>query len=308
MESIGLPTFQQFTQSAQLEDRRSDDHPGQFRQPLCLLYQSGMQQNQEFPSEHLSVAGNGWPQGRGSGFVSHNTMQHGPQMPASEAFENSPPNKLARFQFTMRPAASHAQPAAQYSAAASSSRVRLEDTIDPALIPLPDSKDADLRHGPTMAEATGHVASKKVAGSRHKGKQRAVSPEAPKSKQKKTAGTKRKQAANSDSDDEPKAKRGRPQGAGNYSVPDVDALLDLVETELPLGQRGWQRIHIRFKKWARKHRRPERALKSLETKYKQLVRTTKPTGNGVCPPAVERAHQIEDKISTRACQDCVEDS
>jgi len=65
-------------------------------------------------------------------------------------------------------------------------------------------------------------------------------------------------------------KRGRPHGAGNYTLDDVKALLDYTEAELPLGQRGWKVVHQNFSRWARRHSRPERALKSLETKYKQV--------------------------------------
>ena len=71
-------------------------------------------------------------------------------------------------------------------------------------------------------------------------------------------------------DDLPVAKRGRPHGAGNYSLDDIKALLDLTQAELPLGQRGWLSIKGHYSKWARKHNRPEREVKSLETKFKQV--------------------------------------
>ena len=64
--------------------------------------------------------------------------------------------------------------------------------------------------------------------------------------------------------------RGHPQGAGNYSQEDLKALLDAVQEELPLGQCGWQSIHAKYIKWARKRGHPKWARKSLETKYKQV--------------------------------------
>jgi hypothetical protein len=72
--------------------------------------------------------------------------------------------------------------------------------------------------------------------------------------------------------DEPQqgTKRGRPHGAGNYSSDDIKVLLDFVEEEIPLGQRGWKAIHQRFSKWAQRHRRPQRTVKSLDTKFKQV--------------------------------------
>ncbi|KIK32392.1 hypothetical protein CY34DRAFT_19082 [Suillus luteus UH-Slu-Lm8-n1] len=45
---------------------------------------------------------------------------------------------------------------------------------------------------------------------------------------------------------------------------------------------------------------PPRKAVSLETKFKQLVKTTKPTGVGVCPPDVSRAHHIDALINERA--------
>ncbi|KAH7919464.1 hypothetical protein BV22DRAFT_971252, partial [Leucogyrophana mollusca] len=111
-------------------------------------------------------------------------------------------------------------------------------------------------------------------------------------------GTKRK--APLDAEDKKPSKRGRPSGAGNYSHDDVMALLAFVEKELPIGQRGWQTVHTHYIKWARTHERPERSLKSLETKFKQLVKTTKPTGDAECPPEVERAHEVDYLINEKA--------
>ena len=65
-------------------------------------------------------------------------------------------------------------------------------------------------------------------------------------------------------------KRGRPRGAGNYRAADVSALLDFVDCELPLEQHGWKVVHHNYSRWALLHRRPERTMKSLEMKYKQV--------------------------------------
>ncbi|KAG1828588.1 hypothetical protein DFJ58DRAFT_849021 [Suillus subalutaceus] len=69
---------------------------------------------------------------------------------------------------------------------------------------------------------------------------------------------------------------------------DVNALLDMVQDELPLGQHGWQTVHLKYSQWAKVNHRPSRKITSLETKYKQLVKTTKPIGDGVCPPQTDR--------------------
>ncbi|KAF8234657.1 hypothetical protein L208DRAFT_1260660, partial [Tricholoma matsutake] len=101
---------------------------------------------------------------------------------------------------------------------------------------------------------------------------------------------------------------GRPQGAGNYLAADVSALLNFVDHELPLGQCGWKVVHCNYSCWALLHRCPERTMKSLEMKYKQLVKTPKPTGTAYCPPEVSRAHEIDDKINKRACTHDLNDS
>ena len=46
----------------------------------------------------------------------------------------------------------------------------LVPAIDPTLQPLPLGTDVDLSDPPTIAKAQGHKPSKKVAGSRQKGK------------------------------------------------------------------------------------------------------------------------------------------
>jgi len=50
-------------------------------------------------------------------------------------------------------------------------------------------------------------------------------------------------------------------------------LLDLVQSILPAGQRGWQKIQVRYNAWATKNGRPSRTVGSLETKFKQVSAT-----------------------------------
>ncbi|KAA1473662.1 hypothetical protein DENSPDRAFT_882210 [Dentipellis sp. KUC8613] len=214
-----------------------------------------------------------------------------------------------------RSAHTYPDPVASQPPVASSSRVHVEDhRLDPAQVPLPATHDDDLSEPAAIAHATGHAASTKVAGSRRKGKQPMTtsSQSRRKSKGKQRAedetpaqlrGTKRAQPDHPDDlddEDAPLPKRGRPASSRNYSFDDQEALLDLVAEELPLGQRGWARIEKAFAKWAKVKGRPVRKLTSLETKYKQLVKTKKPTGTGVCPPLVARAHSIEDLINEKA--------
>lgn len=66
------------------------------------------------------------------------------------------------------------------------------------------------------------------------------------------------------------SKRGHPSGASNYLAEDISVLLDYVEQELPLAQHGWNKVHHQLLKWAHSCGHPARAVKSLETKYKQV--------------------------------------
>ncbi|KAG2071762.1 hypothetical protein BDR04DRAFT_1117436 [Suillus decipiens] len=52
---------------------------------------------------------------------------------------------------------------------------------------------------------------------------------------------------------------------------DIKTLLDMVHQELPLGQHGWQAVHVRFCQWAKVNKWPEHKVSSLETKFKQHI-------------------------------------
>ncbi|KAI6101444.1 hypothetical protein EDD16DRAFT_1716654 [Pisolithus croceorrhizus] len=182
--------------------------------------------------------------------------------------------------------------------------------IDPALVPLPSSsQDADLIVPAVILQSQGQAASPKVAGACCPGKEktgrgtngRVLS----KGNRKENAGALMSKKQGCDvvdlnDEDEMKVRQGCPQGAGNYSSSDMNVLLDYVEEELLLGQRGWQSVTTKFNKWAVKYGRPERKVPSLEMKYKQLIKTPKPTGTGVCPPKVLWAHHIDDLINEQA--------
>ncbi|KAG2111028.1 hypothetical protein BD769DRAFT_1674438 [Suillus cothurnatus] len=106
--------------------------------------------------------------------------------------------------------------------------------LGPAQIPLPDSPDTDLcdpwrllelMDMRLLSELLAHVT---------------------------RLHPKRAHAAEGNEDD-PRAgaKRGWPSGSSNYSPADIQVLLDFVEDESPLGQKGWQMIHLKYSEWAR---------------------------------------------------------
>jgi hypothetical protein len=65
---------------------------------------------------------------------------------------------------------------------------------------------------------------------------------------------------------------GRRAGAGNYQEQDLKEMLRLVEKELPMGQRGWKRIHEKYATWATAKGRPVREWKLLESKFKNVCK------------------------------------
>ncbi|KIJ10702.1 hypothetical protein PAXINDRAFT_157539 [Paxillus involutus ATCC 200175] len=77
-------------------------------------------------------------------------------------------------------------------------------------------------------------------------------------------------------------------------------LLNIIEDELPIGQRGWLAVMTKFNKCTIQSGRPKRKQTPPETKFKQLMKTTKPTGDGVCPPEIKQAHHINSLINERA--------
>lgn len=140
--------------------------------------------------------------------------------------------------------------------------------IDPVLLPLPDSPDLDLTDAVTIAEAHGHTLAAKTAGSRRQVKGPRVKGKAKENIA--SANSKKHSREDAEDDDEVHVQRGRPQGSNNYTSSDVKVLLDMVRQELPLGQRGWQAVHVKFGQWAKANGRPERKITSLETKFKQV--------------------------------------
>ncbi|KAG1899162.1 uncharacterized protein F5891DRAFT_914838, partial [Suillus fuscotomentosus] len=129
----------------------------------------------------------------------------------------------------------------------------------------------------------------KVAGSRHpnvvssqaKGKRKALATTEPPTKKRLGCG-------------------GCASGTPNYNDDNVAALLDACMNCLPLGTKGWLAVEEEFAAWADSHDCPTCPTKSLELKFKQLVCTTKPTGDAECPPYIECAHEINDCMNEKA--------
>ncbi|KAG1739693.1 hypothetical protein EDB19DRAFT_1589526, partial [Suillus lakei] len=170
--------------------------------------------------------------------------------------------------------------------------------LGPAQIPLPDSPDRELHDPMAIAGARGYVPVVSTAGACHK---TAAKANKGNGKENTKHAPKCAHAAEDNKDDpRPRAKHSRPSGSNNYSVTDIQVLLDFVKDEHPLGQKGWQVIHLKYSEWARKHECPPHKAMLLETKFKQVInKNHKPTGDGICPPDVTHAHEIDALINER---------
>ncbi|KAJ7767216.1 hypothetical protein B0H16DRAFT_1789237 [Mycena metata] len=236
------------------------------------------------PEFHYDAAGKPWYRdGNGTWVPATMAPPRAPQLP-SPVF-NATPSAPARDQYNF--SATFAPPAPPPG-----------PLIDPRLMPLrakDDDNDDKGFDAAAVAKSRGLKPAFKVGGVRQVEKHK-------------------KRAHVSDSDDAPAAKRpGRMDavtvftgGTGPTAVPVYGTViiptcaLDLVEKKRPIGAKGWKSVARSFNKWAKKSNWPTRDEKSLQAKYKGLLRSKKPTGSSRCPPEIKRALRIEQLISERA--------
>ncbi len=119
-----------------------------------------------------------------------------------------------------------------------------------------------------VLQLRGHSPSEKVAGSRRslkanpkgKGKARMDSSDS----------RNRKHEPADEVDARGSKKGGRIKGVANYTDEEVLKLLDFAERELPVGGKGWSRVGLCLRAYAKKVSWPERTDKSIEAKFKQV--------------------------------------
>lgn len=90
----------------------------------------------------------------------------------------------------------------------------------------------------------------------------------------KRADTSGDSSSDSEDSDSPPRKQsthgGRRTGAGNYQEQDIKMLLKYTQKLLPIGQRGWKKVHEKYANWANVNGRPVREWKNLENKFKNV--------------------------------------
>ncbi|KAK7459485.1 hypothetical protein VKT23_009468 [Stygiomarasmius scandens] len=209
--------------------------------------------------------------GTGQDFLSH-SFTH-PPVPSIQAPGPARP--------PFAPLDNHRDPPATHTVHAASSH------CDPANIPLPEDNDNDFppphRILPQVARPASRAGGSRRSDPKGKGKAKAADDDA--EGLRKSSGIKRK---------------GRQVGASNYSDEDLEILLGHLRERLPLGEKGWKDVTELYNKDASEIGRPIRTWKSLETKFKQLAKTRKPTGDAEIPPYVREAIDIEELMNEKA--------
>jgi hypothetical protein len=93
------------------------------------------------------------------------------------------------------------------------------------------------------------------------------------------------------------AARNPPAGACNrgtkYHRDEIDAFLNLMEDNLPIGPQEWDEV-TEFH--AERFLLRNRDSQSLRQKFNELVNSKKPTGDPNCPPHIRRAKLIQKRI------------
>lgn len=89
-------------------------------------------------------------------------------------------------------------------------------------------------------------------------------------------------------------------GVQNFSNEEMQALLDLAETRVPLGMQEWALVAHDYNKWAMKNKRSQRDSQALKSKFDRLADTTKPTGRSGCPDIVRKAKDIAADMEGRS--------
>ncbi|KAI0559981.1 hypothetical protein FGB62_128g029 [Gracilaria domingensis] len=89
------------------------------------------------------------------------------------------------------------------------------------------------------------------------------------------------------------------ENAPNYTSDECEILMNCIDEILPLGANEWALVEQRYNTTIRTHDRPTRTAKSLRTKFDNLVKSSKKTGDPTCPQPVRRAKQAERAIFTK---------
>jgi len=90
----------------------------------------------------------------------------------------------------------------------------------------------------------------------------------------------------------------KPPGRGSgFSQPEMEALLDLLDSALPISSMEWEAVMAEHNK---KFPTMKRTVDSLRRKFNTLHRVKMPTGDPLMKPEVKRAKHIRYKMTDRA--------
>ena len=88
----------------------------------------------------------------------------------------------------------------------------------------------------------------------------------------------------------------KPSGASNWSKPETDYLLDILEDLIPFQPEEWDEVKARFDaRYAKKRR----GIKAIKRRYEVLYCTKEPTGDPRIPSPVLRAQHVYNMINEK---------
>ena len=98
-----------------------------------------------------------------------------------------------------------------------------------------------------------------------------------------------------------KPQGGHSRGTANYSKEDIEALMDILEDDLPTGSIAWNTITAKYDTWVQINAQPGWAADSLEHKLKEVIWKPKLTGHTDCPTYVDHMYALYDLMDSKFC-------
>ena len=88
----------------------------------------------------------------------------------------------------------------------------------------------------------------------------------------------------------------KPSGASNWTKPETDYLLDILEDLIPFQPEEWDEVKARFDaRYAKKRR----GIKAIKRRYEVLYRTKEPTGDPRIPSPVLHVQHVYNMINEK---------
>ncbi|KZT57257.1 hypothetical protein CALCODRAFT_483332 [Calocera cornea HHB12733] len=112
--------------------------------------------------------------------------------------------------------------------------------------------------------------------------------------------TRKRKATKAVAEGAPDAKKtpkgGRGSGVRNFSMAELQELIELIESHRPIGSDGWEAVMAGMQTYWASEGMDARTPESLRRKFAELARKPKPTGDGEMPDLIRRAKDVDREI------------